>query len=222
MNISDNILKNHLKNVLFISGTAYGGKTTMTKMIEKKYGIKRYREGTQWDEHIKYANEKYQPAMTYKPSDFNKFFNRPVKEYSKWLIDTVYEQAEMAIIDLIKMSKNQKIIADVIIPVEYLLKIADYNQVILLVASPEMIRDHYFDRADKRDVYDCIMSMPNPNQTLENVKNALTYDSSRLSYKQFCDSGFKYIKRNEHSTIEDTFKIIEKHFDLDKYHATRD
>ena len=35
MNIADNILKHHLKNVLFVTGTAYGGKTTMTKLIEK-------------------------------------------------------------------------------------------------------------------------------------------------------------------------------------------
>jgi len=31
MNISDNIIKNGLKNVYFLSGGAYGGKTTMAK-----------------------------------------------------------------------------------------------------------------------------------------------------------------------------------------------
>ena len=35
MNISDNILKEQLKNVYFLSGGAYGGKTTMAKLIEK-------------------------------------------------------------------------------------------------------------------------------------------------------------------------------------------
>jgi len=36
--ISDNIIKEQLKNVYFISGGAYGGKTTMAKVIEEKYG----------------------------------------------------------------------------------------------------------------------------------------------------------------------------------------
>jgi len=77
MNIADNILKHHLKNVLFVSGTAYGGKTTMTKLIEGKYGFLRYRESTKFNEHLAYANKHYQPAMCYERGDWQRFFNRP-------------------------------------------------------------------------------------------------------------------------------------------------
>lgn len=39
MNIEDNILKSYLKNVIFISGLACGGKSTMAKALADKYGL---------------------------------------------------------------------------------------------------------------------------------------------------------------------------------------
>ena len=38
MFIENNILKHYLKNVYFITGTAYAGKSTMVKMLAEKYG----------------------------------------------------------------------------------------------------------------------------------------------------------------------------------------
>ena len=38
MKIANNIIKDHLKNVYFLCGGAYGGKTTMAKLIEEKHG----------------------------------------------------------------------------------------------------------------------------------------------------------------------------------------
>lgn len=61
MNIQNNILRHHLQNVLFICGTACAGKTTMAKLIEEKHGLIRYREGTQWEAYMKYADIKHQP-----------------------------------------------------------------------------------------------------------------------------------------------------------------
>lgn len=43
MNIQNNIIKYNLKNVLFISGTACGGKTTMAKLIAEKHNLYLYR-----------------------------------------------------------------------------------------------------------------------------------------------------------------------------------
>jgi hypothetical protein len=212
MNIADNILKHHLKNVLFVSGTAYGGKTTMTKLIEEKYGFLRYRESTKFDEHLVYANKHYQPAMCYERGDWQSFFNRPAAEYAKWLRDGIAEQAEMAIIDLIKLSQDQRVIADVHIPMENLKRIAEYHQVVLLIAEPEMIVESYFNREDKQDIYECIMSTPHPQETLENVKNALR--AASIPLEEFYKSGFKCIVRDDSRSIEQTFREIERHFHL--------
>ena len=212
MNIADNILKHHLKNVLFVSGTAYGGKTTMAKLIEEKHGILRYRQSARFDEHLAYANKHYQPAMCYERRDWQSFFNRPADEYAKWLKDGIAEQAEMTIIDLIKLSQNQRVIADVHIPLEDLKHIAEYDQVVLLIAEPEMIVENYFNREDKQEIYECIMSMPHPQETLENVKNALR--TASIPLEEFYRSGFKCIVRDDNRSIEQTFREIEKHFHL--------
>jgi len=39
MEISNRLLKHYLKNVYFINGTAYAGKSTMVKMLSEKYGL---------------------------------------------------------------------------------------------------------------------------------------------------------------------------------------
>ena len=38
MKLQDNVLKAYLKNVLFISGTPCGGKTTISRKLAEKYG----------------------------------------------------------------------------------------------------------------------------------------------------------------------------------------
>ena len=39
MKIENNILKHYLKNVYFITGTAYAGKSTAVRMLAKQYGV---------------------------------------------------------------------------------------------------------------------------------------------------------------------------------------
>ena len=42
MKLQDNVLKAYLKNVLFISGTPCGGKTTVSRRLAEKYGLPVY------------------------------------------------------------------------------------------------------------------------------------------------------------------------------------
>lgn len=39
MHIDNSIIKHYLKNVMFINGTAYAGKSTMVKMLAEKYDL---------------------------------------------------------------------------------------------------------------------------------------------------------------------------------------
>lgn len=39
MIIENNILRHYLKNVYFITGTAYAGKSTMVKMLAEQYNL---------------------------------------------------------------------------------------------------------------------------------------------------------------------------------------
>ena len=213
MYISNNIIRENLKNVYFLSGGAYGGKTTMAKLIEKKHGLFRYRQGDHFDRFASIATVEYQPAITYDRSDWHRFFSRPPEQYAQWLDQGIAEEAEFAVVDLIKLSQNQKVIADVMIPVEILKEIADPRQVILLFAPEEMTRKHYFDRADKDEVFRLITSFPDGDELFANVIEALHYNSA-AKRQIYLESGFKYIERTDGDTIEKTLKLIEEYFGL--------
>lgn len=212
MNISDNIIREQLKNVFFLSGSAYGGKTTMSKLLEQKYKFLRYRQGDNFEKFSAIATPEFQPAISLDRSkDWHGFFSQEPSQYADWLDSSLKEEAEFVIMDLIKISQNHKVIADVNIPIQILTKIADYNHVLILFAPEEMTRKHYFDRADKDEILRFILSFPDGQELLNNVINALHYNwnNTRTGY---IESGFRYIERTENDTIEKTLAIIEDHF----------
>lgn len=150
MKIANNIIKEHLKNVYFLCGGAYGGKTTMARLLEEKHGFIRYRQGDHYDEHVSVASEKEQPAISLdRSADWHGYFAQPPRQYADWMQAELREEAEFTIADLLSFPKDQKIIVDGIIPLDILKEISDYEHVFLLFAPDEMKLQHYFDRADK-------------------------------------------------------------------------
>ncbi|MBP5605834.1 MAG: hypothetical protein J6X60_09885 [Ruminiclostridium sp.] len=83
----------------------------------------------------------------------------------------------------------------------------------MLFAPDEMKRKHYFDRADKDEVYQFIRSFPDGEELLKNVNEALNIDNEAERYR-FMNSGFKYLERSETDTTEKTPAVIEEHFGL--------
>ena len=208
MKISDNIIKERLKNVYFLCGGAYGGKTTMARVIEEKYGFYRYRQGDHYDEYAAVAKTEYQPALCFDRSkDWHGYFAQEPRKYADWLNRELREEAEFVIADLLQIPKDQNVIVDAGIPVDILQAITDYNHVILLFAPDEMKRKHYFDRADKDEVYQFILSFPDGEDLLRNVIEALNIDNQK-ERDSFINSGFKYIERTGNDTIENTLSII--------------
>jgi len=214
MKISDNIIKEQLKNVYFLCGGAYGGKTTMAKLLAEKYGFYRYRQGDHYGEYEAIAKPEYQPALCLDRSkDWHGFFAQKPRKYADWMQQELREEAEFVITDLIKISKNKNVIVDALIPIDILREISDYEHVMLLFAPDEMKRKHYFDRADKEDVYQFILSFPDGEALLKNVIEALNIDNQK-ERDNIVNSGFKYIERTDKDTIEGTLNIIEQHFGL--------
>ena len=214
MKIANNIIKEHLKNVYFLCGGAYGGKTTMAKLLEEKHGFVRYRQGDHSDEYAKLATKEEQPAMSFdRSADWHGYFAQPPSQYADWMQAELREEAEFTIADLLSIPKDKKVIVDGIIPLDILKEISDYDHVFLLFAPDEMKRAHYFDRADKDEIYQFILSFPDGNELLNNVIEALNIDN--ISERQkFIDSGFMYKERTDGDTIKETLTVIEKHFGL--------
>ena len=214
MKIANNIIKEHLKNVFFLCGGAYGGKTTMAKLLEEKYGFIRYRQGDHSDEYAMLATKDEQPAMSIdRGADWHGYFSQPPRQYADWMQAELREEAEFTIADLLRLPSDKKVIVDGIIPLDILSEISDYNHVFLLFSPDEMKRKHYFDRADKDEIYQFILSFPDGQELLNNVIEALNMDNETERQK-FINSGFAYKEREETDTIEGTLNILEKHFGL--------
>ena len=123
------------------------------------------------------------------------------------------EEAEFTITDLLRIPADKNVIVDGIIPIDILKEISDYNHVFLLFAPDEMKRKHYFDRADKEEIYQFILSFPDGEELLQNVIQALNIDNESERQK-FIESGLRYLERSNDDTLEHTLGIIEQHFGL--------
>jgi hypothetical protein len=220
MKIAENILKHSLQNVYFLVGTACGGKTTMAKEIARKHGFIHFNDN--WNEvHCKVfdsiKNEKYQPNSTKrKEIDWETYFSRSVGEFLADKNDNhgTAEYLEFSIIELIKLSQNNKVIADVWIEDFYFLtEISDYGRIACLLAPGELIIRDYYARDDHRDFTECIQSLKNPEKKFETQNELFRIGAKRI----FEDAG-RYnlftIVRSEESTVENTLRLLEKHFKL--------
>ena len=123
------------------------------------------------------------------------------------------EQAEMVLLDLMELSQNQKVVADVLYSPAYTQDIIDYNQIIFLTVDKQEIRDCYFNRPEKRDFYEFVKSKPLADVYFENIFQGLelTNDLEQQMMKQ---SGFLVYERRKEDTRAELLRIIENHFNL--------
>lgn len=213
MIIANNILKYHLRNVFFLCGTACGGKSTISKELAKKHGFLHYSEDDCFSANRCIADAVNQPAMTAVFPSWEDYFNRPYKEYQKWLSDNIDEQNPMTIIELIKLAEKQTVVVDMLLPIKTAMVITDYNRIAFLVAEPDVVTKDYYLRPDHIDIYNRIMSLDEPDKAFENCNRTLAY-GTKLFLDELYQSDMFYIKREKRSTIEDTLMRVEKHFGL--------
>jgi cytidylate kinase len=219
MNIAENILKHSLKNVYFLVGTPCGGKTTMARELSKKYGFIHFNDN--WhEENFKIwqsiIDEKHQKcaAKRQKVTDWEAYFSRSVEEFLSSKDDNVNnEYLEFAIIELVKLSQNKNVVADICAPIQLITEISEYNKIACLLAPAELVIRDYYERDDHREFFDCIMSLKEPEKKLE-TQNELF----RIGVKETFDDVNKYnlfnIVRSNGSTVENTLKMLERHFNL--------
>ena len=216
--IEANLYRYLFKNVYFINGTAYAGKSTMVRMLAERFG------GIECGENYHLALRdaavpEYQPNMSYfqTMSGWQEFISRTPDEYAAWIEGVSRECAELEIVKLLQLcTTGKKIFVDTNIGVDILREISDYHHVAIMLSPQSMSVNRFFDRpdADKQFLYQKLMECPNPQAALENYRKCLERINSPARYRTFAESGFYTHVRTENSTIEDTFRKLEEHFGL--------
>ena len=216
INFDSNILKSLLKNVYFLNGTAYSGKSTMVQLLADRHDGICCGENFHMD-LLKHADPEYQPNLCYfdTMSGWQEFIARSPEEYDAWLAGVAREAVQLELIILLRLCESgKKIFVDTNIPVDVLREISDYQHVAIMLSPKEMSVDRFFDRpdAEKQFIYQKILEAPDPDAALANYRKCLEKCNSPEHYKEFAESGFYVHHRNENSTVEGTLKMLEEHF----------
>ncbi|MBP0983026.1 MAG: hypothetical protein J6A19_04805 [Oscillospiraceae bacterium] len=220
MKIENNILRYYLRNVYFITGTAYAGKSTAVKMLAEKYGLVCCGENFHCAVSDIVAEPDVQPDMCYTKNmtDWKEFVKRPPEEYERWIYSVGKEAAEFEVAELISVSRNSKVIVDTNIPIGVLKEISDYHRVVVMLSPQSMSVERFFDRSDpeKQFILSVIDGCDDSESVMENYKKGLALINSQEHYDEYANSGFFTLVRenNGKDTREEVCDIIAKHFRL--------
>ena len=220
MKIENNILKHYLKNVYFITGTAYAGKSTTVKMLADRYGMIFCGENYHSKVSDIVATPDAQPDICFMKTltDWKEFVTRTPEEYERWIYGTAREAAEFEVAELISISQNRRVIVDTNISVDILKEISDYNHVVVMLSPQSMSVERFFDRSDpeKQFLLNVIESCDDSETVMENYRQGLALINSQKRYDEYVNSGFFTVVRQDtqEDTREEVCNIIAKHFSL--------
>lgn len=220
MKIENNILKHYLKNVYFITGTAYAGKSTTVKMLAERYDMICCGENYHSKVSDIVATPGAQPDISFLNdlTDWKDFVTRSPEEYERWIYSVGKEAAEFEVAELISIAGDRKVIVDTNIPVDILKEISDYNRVAVMLSPQSMSVERFFDRddPDKRFLLNVIESCENPEAVMENYRRGLALINSQKHYDEYANSGFFTVVRQDNAadTREEICEMIAKHFSL--------
>jgi cytidylate kinase len=225
IHISDNIIKYYLRNVYFINGHAYAGKSTMVKMLADRYDMvfccENYQSGMS-DSFPKSELSRWkQPALCYfdTMSGWEEWLNMPPQEYADWVYNTTQDCIEIEIAELIKRAAGgKKVIVDTNITPEILHAISDYRRVAIMLSDPEESTKRFFERddSDKKFMMEQIEKCKDPEATLANFNSRLEYYKSANEPKWENSGFFTYTRTDyETDTREEVLSILARHFELE-------
>lgn len=214
MIFQDNIIKQYLKNVYFIAGTPCGGKTTVSRALAKKYGILVYDIDERFDEHQAMSDPVSQPAMNRNFRDADEFFGRSVEEYKAWLLKNTREQLDFVLLDLMRLSQNQKVLCDCHLTLEQAATVTDPSHIAFMIKKPVNLVEEYCNRPDHQGFSNFIHSATD----FEAAKKTCNETLMSLNEKYYEDvkaSGYFFVDRGDGLSVEETVALTAKHFGLE-------
>ena len=216
--IESNLLKSLFRNVYFINGTAYAGKSTAVRLLSQRFdGIccgENYH-----DELTKLADPAHQPNLCYfqTMSGWQEFLNRLPEEYDEWITHSARECAELELLLLIRFAQTERpVFVDTNISPDMLREISDTRRVAIMLSPQSTSVDRFFDRPDpeKQFLLQQIRQAENPERTMANFRACIARINSPEHYAEFENSGFFILYRDESRTPEATADLLARHFGL--------
>lgn len=220
MKIADNILRHCLKNVMFITGTAYAGKSTLCRMLAEKYDLVHCGENYAPNEELwGIIDQENQPNLNYfnTKSGWDEYLNRKPEVYMEWIYGNSEEIIGFEIAQLLKIPSDRKVIVDSNIPIDSMKKIAGYNQIAVMLSYPGAAEDYFFERDDPEKIFlrKQIAMSQDPEKTMLNFKECMKKIAKR-QHKELVNSDCFIIERKSADGDErdELMERLEEHFNL--------
>ena len=213
MIFQDNVIKEYLKNVYFITGTPCGGKTTTSRALGKKYNIPVYDIDERFPGHQQISDPIYQPAMNQSFKNADEFFGRTVEEYRNWLIKNTREQLEFVIMDLIVLSQNSPVICDCHLTIEQADLITTPDRVAFMIKEPTALVEDYCNRPDHQGFHNFIHSATDVEAAKKTCNETLKSLNDER-YTAIRQSNYFWIDRESQQSVDEVVAMVAKHFGL--------
>ena len=206
------------KNVYFINGTAYAGKSTMVKLLAEACGGIACQENYH-DALLGQLSRDEFPCLTYSRDlkDWREFVRRSPEEYEAWITGCIRECTVLELQILRRLDREGRpVFVDTNIPVEVLKEVSDRDHVLIMLADPEISVNRFFDRPDreKQFLYRLLQEEDNAGQAMENFRQCLKRINSEENYRKFLNSGFPVILRDERRSVQQTLRLAQRLFKL--------
>ena len=215
--IAPNLLHSLFRQVYFVNGTAYAGKSTLVRTLaEKHHGVmcgENYH-----DELTHLTDAEHQPNLRYfdTMSGWEEFLSRTPEEYCAWIEGVNREAAELELLLLIRLAQlGRPVFVDTNIPLDMLHEIG--ANVLIMLSPQSMSVERFFDRSDpeKQFLLRQLEAFPDPEAAKANFRACLAALNSPECYAAFESSGFPVYVRREGSTPEEAVAFAERVFGLD-------
>ncbi len=213
MNFRDNVIREYLKNVYFVAGTACGGKTTVSRALGEKYRIPVYNADGMFSLHQQMSDPINQPSMNKTFKDADEFFGRTAEEYRDWLMSSTREDLEFMIMDLIKLSQNGPVICDCHLTLSEAEALTSADRIVFMIKEPTDPVNDYCQRPDHRDFSDFINSASDVEAAKATCGEALKSLNDK-HYMEVRASGYFWLERDESRSVAETVRLVAEHFGM--------
>lgn len=164
------------RNVYFINGNAYAGKSTMVKLLAERY------DGVACEENYHNAllltlDKREFPCLTYTRDlqDWRAFIRQTPEEYAAWVegVTKECEKLELRILQNLD-ARGKRVFVDTNITIPTLKEIAEMGHVLMMLANPQISVSRFFERPDreKQFLYQLLLAEEHPEKAMENLDNA--------------------------------------------------
>lgn len=216
------LLRRLFRQVYFVTGTAYAGKSTLVRRLAEKHQGVMCGENYH-DELMHLIDPVHHPHLSYfqTMSGWQEFISRTPEEYEAWITGVSEEAAGLELLLLIRLAQlGRPVFVDTNIPLPLLRQIArreDGSCNVLVMLSPQsMSVEHFFDREDpeKQFLLRQIDAAPDPEAALNNFRACIARVNNADHYREMAESGFTVFVRTDETTPADADAAAEAAFRL--------